>query len=277
MKNQTLQCKNVSFHLKNGTRLLLLILVTFSMLGTFSSCNSKKKMAANDLAQRLEKAKQDLTAVLNDGKTMSIEDMEQTLNRVKSQNFDTPYVKKLQPKVKEVKELIGQVEKKIANEKQKVIDDLNRRLLTLINDDTKSIEELEKELAEIKNTANKYSNAETQKLISQLEQKIRNMKAANTVDNSLEANFNRIVSLSKAGNIDQANAEIQKTLTLFESPETPVLIIVAIEGTIIDYDKPTTIEAYLNYLKDQKISRNVVKEVEKNAFGKIKVLELIKK
>lgn len=276
MKNHSLQHGRSTAIYSNGVKWLLLILVTCFTLGTFSSCNSKKKMAANDLETRLEKAKQQLTAILEDD-NMSIEEMESQLQTIKKQDFDNPFVKKLQPKVQEVKSLMVQVEKKIANAKQQQIDDLNLRLNALINDNTKSAEDLESELADIKNTAKKYSNSETQRLIQKLEEKIKNMKAAAKADETIDFQFDNIVSLATKGDINGANAEIQKILSQFESAQTPVLIIVAIEGTIIDYDKPTTIEAYLNYLKDQKINRNTVKEVEKNALGKIKLLTLIKK
>lgn len=277
MKNLSVKQRNASAFFSKGAKIMLLMLITCSMLGTFSSCNSKKKMAANDLETRLDKAKQQLTAILEDDGSMSIESMESQLNSIKSQDFDNPYVKKLEPKVKEIKELITKVEKKIANEKEKKIDEINSRLQSLINDNSKSASELERELNEIRIAAKKYSNAETQRLIKQLEDKIESMKNIPTTDEVMDLYFDNIVAMSKRGDVNGANAEIQKTLTLFESGQTPVLIIIAIEGTIIDYDKPTTIEAYLNYLKDQKINRNSIKEIEKTTLGKIKLLTLIKK
>ncbi|MDD4847511.1 MAG: hypothetical protein PHR53_01915 [Bacteroidales bacterium] len=277
MKNHSLQHVKSSVLYSNGVKWLLLILVTCFTLGTFSSCNSKKKMAANDLEARLEKAKQQLTAIMEDDGNMSIEEMESQLGAIKKQDFDNPYVKKLQPKVQEVKSLMAQVEKKIANAKQQQIDNLNARITSLINDNNKTVEDLESELADIKDVAKKYSNSETQNLIQKLEEKIKNMKAQAKVDETIDIQFDKIVSLAQKNDINGANAEIQKVLSQFENPQTPVLIIVAIEGTIIDYDKPTTIEAYLNYLKDQKVNRNAIKEIEKNALGKIKLLTLIKK
>ena len=64
---------------------------------------------------------------------------------------------------------------------------------------------------------------------------------------------------------------------MFESPNVPVLIIISQNLGFNDYDRPTTIEKYLNYLKDQKISPNRVQEIKYNANGKINELELIKK
>ena len=44
-----------------------------------------------------------------------------------------------------------------------------------------------------------------------------------------------------------------------------------------DYDKPTTIKKYLDYLKDQKKSPNAVEHLEFDDAGKIKEVTLIKK
>ena len=90
----------------------------------------------------------------------------------------------------------------------------------------------------------------------------------------LENNFR---SIANAGSISQANRVINETLGMFESNNVPVLIIISQAGGFNDYDRPTTIENYLNYLKDQKISRNSVNDIKYNANGKISELELIKK
>jgi len=45
----------------------------------------------------------------------------------------------------------------------------------------------------------------------------------------------------------------------------------------VDYDKPTTIKRYLNFVMDQKASRNAVDTYSVDGEGKIKELELIKK
>ena len=87
-------------------------------------------------------------------------------------------------------------------------------------------------------------------------------------------NFN---SIANAGSVSQANRVINETLGMFESPNVPVLIIIKQNAGFNDYDRPTTIEKYLNYLKDQKISPNKVHEIKYNANGKINELELIKK
>ena len=97
---------------------------------------------------------------------------------------------------------------------------------------------------------------------------------AQSANSILERNFS---SISRSGNISQANKLINETMSLFESPNVPVLIIISQNVGFNDYDRPTTIEKYLNYLKDQKISPNEVHEIKYNDNGKINELELIKK
>lgn len=92
--------------------------------------------------------------------------------------------------------------------------------------------------------------------------------------NILESNFARIAA---SNNTTQANSIINETLRLFASNNVPVLIIISQAGGFNDYDRPTTIENYLNYLKDQKVSRNEVSNLKFNENGKITEVELIKK
>jgi hypothetical protein len=46
---------------------------------------------------------------------------------------------------------------------------------------------------------------------------------------------------------------------------------------MVDYEKPTTIRYYLEFLKDQKGNRNNIESFKLDDNGKIKELELIKK
>jgi len=55
-----------------------------------------------------------------------------------------------------------------------------------------------------------------------------------------------------------------------------VLIIIAQSGGITDYDEPTTIQKYLNYLKDQKKKADTIENIVFDDAGKIKELELTK-
>ncbi|MDZ7608454.1 MAG: hypothetical protein U5K79_23355 [Cyclobacteriaceae bacterium] len=83
--------------------------------------------------------------------------------------------------------------------------------------------------------------------------------------------------IAKSTDITASNKYINEALGLFANENVPVLIIIAKSGEIVDYDRPTTIKKYLEYIKDQKISRNSIENVVYDASGKITELELIKK
>jgi len=68
----------------------------------------------------------------------------------------------------------------------------------------------------------------------------------------------------------------REILSRFSSPEAPVLIIIHEGDGLKDYDRPTTISKYLNYLKDQAKSPNEVANVVLDSRGKITELELRK-
>jgi hypothetical protein len=96
---------------------------------------------------------------------------------------------------------------------------------------------------------------------------------ANTPKTKLTNYFNAI---SNSSNVSSANTSINEALSLFASPETPVLIVISEEAGQKDYDRPTTIRDYLNYLKDQKKNINQISNLELDSTGKITTLELRK-
>ncbi|MEO0471718.1 MAG: hypothetical protein AAF206_18975 [Bacteroidota bacterium] len=83
--------------------------------------------------------------------------------------------------------------------------------------------------------------------------------------------------IAGSGNTGIANMNIQNALSMFSSPNAPVLIIIAQENGKNDYDRPTTIQKYLNYLKDVGKNPNKIENVVLDSNGKIKELELIKR
>ena len=83
-------------------------------------------------------------------------------------------------------------------------------------------------------------------------------------------------SIAGSGNVASANSSINEALTLFASPDTPVLIVISEEGGQKDYDRPTTIREYLNYLKDTRNNANSISDLQFDASGKITELELRK-
>lgn len=81
-----------------------------------------------------------------------------------------------------------------------------------------------------------------------------------------------------AASLADADARINEALKIFKSDDTPVLIIIAMEGGApVDYDKPTTARKYLERLKDVKVAPDPVFKATYNDAGKITKLKLIKK
>ena len=176
--------------------------------------------------------------------------------------------------------------KEYADKVQKAIAELN----AILNDDgTMPIAEMERRLNDIK--AQNLNDATVNDLIRQVEAKIAAAKEAERLRKEelerqkqlqkektkyeyIEEYFSGIAGASTA---DEANAQIAQALKLFTSPDTPVLIIISQDGGMNDYDKPTTISKYLNYLKDTKNNTNRVYDVQTDDYGQIKALELLKK
>jgi hypothetical protein len=83
-------------------------------------------------------------------------------------------------------------------------------------------------------------------------------------------------SIANSSNVASANANINEALSLFASPDTPVLIVISEQGGQKDYDRPTTIRQYLNYLKDTKNNANSISNLQMDSSGKITEVELMK-
>ena len=167
---------------------------------------------------------------------------------------------------------------------EQAVKDLN----AILDDETLwTLEEKEARVQTIKDW--NLQNAEVDDLLFQVEKKLARERAqkeeeerraaqerekANAADAILGRNFSNI---AKASSVSQANRIINETLGMFESPNTPVLIIIKQNVGFNDYDRPTTIENYLNYVKDQKKATEKVFDIKYNDNGKINELELIKK
>ena len=83
--------------------------------------------------------------------------------------------------------------------------------------------------------------------------------------------------VANATSIGAANSQINLALQQYATPDIPVLIIISQSGGFNDYDRPTTISLFLNYLKDKKKNTYRVENVKYDSQGKITELELIKK
>ena len=168
------------------------------------------------------------------------------------------------------------------------VDQAIKDLNAILDDETLwSLEEKEARVQTIKDW--NLQNAEVDDLLFQVEKNLARERAqkeeqerrereerekANAADAVLGRAFN---SIANAGSASQANRVINETLGMFESPNTPVLIIIKQNAGFNDYDRPTTIEKYLNYVKDQKTATEKVHEIKYNSNGKINEIELIKK
>ena len=87
----------------------------------------------------------------------------------------------------------------------------------------------------------------------------------------LENYFNAIAN---ASNLQSANNTIREALGMFSNQNIPVLIVIHEESGRKDYDEPTTIDRYLNYLKDTKKNLNFISDIRMDGSGKVTELEL---
>ncbi len=186
-----------------------------------------------------------------------------------------------------------QSQKKLA--KKKAAQELAERtaqaktdLLAIINDDGRmTLEEKEFKLNSIKRM--NLDDQEVKDLIVQAEEKIATERA--TLERKKEEErlarereakergqyssiTNALNSVASARDVNAANMAIREALLQFASEDVPVLILISQEGETKDYDEPTTIRRYLEYLKDQKKVSSRVINAEYDSNGKIKVLEL---
>lgn len=190
--------------------------------------------------------------------------------------------------------------KKIAAEKSAIelankIAQAKASLIDLLRDDNP--ETYEEKVAEFTRIMNmQLRDPEIEQLIDQVETKLAaeyqeilreqeeekkrqktealRLKKQAELDN-INAHF---ISIAQSANTTEANLRIQQTLTYYASPEVPVLLIIDIYGdNQKDYDKPTTIGHYLNYLKDVKAYNRQIESIKFDVNHKVIEIELIKK
>lgn len=173
-------------------------------------------------------------------------------------------------------------------EKERMIAKAKTDLLAILNDEGQmTLEQKEEELARIK--ALNLDDPEIRDLIRQVETRLAEERSARerevveekpvtadikNVQNLLNTLFDQIAT---SGSIASENQTINQAMGMFASPEVPVLIIINQQGDVVDYDRPTTIDKYLNYLKDQDKNINKVKEIKTNSSGKVTEVVLIRK
>ncbi len=213
--------------LKFSSRFVVIMLIATIAIGGATSCKSKKKLAkeaaAAEYAAKVEQAKKDLNAIINEETSWTIDEQAARVATIKSYNIDD----------EEVKGLIVKAEQKI--------EELRAR---------KAEEERLKREEEARRNA-----AQSEFVV---------------LDNSFNA-------IANAVSYDAANRKIDETLRQFASPDALVLIIISQEGGVNDYDRPTTISRFLEYLKDKKQYKYKVETLKRDSLGKITELELITK
>ena len=200
-------------------QLLTLILLGSLALGA-GGCKAKKeaRAAAAAKAETIAKARADLLSVINDQGSMTLEEKEEVVARIKDMNLQDA----------EIQNLIDRAEASIAEERS----------------------------AGRANTATTDSSSGSGEV------------NASSINNTLR-------DIARASGSD-ANFKIQEAMSMFASPDTPVLIVISQDGDQVDYDEPTTIKKYLEYLKDTRNEPAAVKNLEFDANGKIKEVELSK-
>ena len=258
--------------------LLFMVLIAAVVAGT-EGCKTSGKLSKKERKAQIEAAKRELTAIINGTTTKSLEEQDRYINEIANKNYNDS----------ELNSLLVQATQKLKKAwtdreklRQEQIDKSVAELLDMLaNKENKSADELETQLNVIKARNKNNQTEELNDLYSRVEKKIAGMRSGDTgnipLKTRLETNFQAIADAAKGGNLTQAASIIKSTLPLFASEETPVLIIIYKEGTTIDYDKPTNISRYLNFLKDQKNNSNNVDSYLLDGNGKIKELDLIKK
>ena len=173
-----------------------------------------------------------------------------------------------------------------AEKVQKALADLQA---ILDDDGTMPVSEMERRLNDIK-AMNLNDDAVNEK-IKLVEEKIASLKEAWRLKKEAEKEQERLnaektkydyineyfVRIANTQDVNAANGLIKEALKMYSSDDTPVLIIIHQEGDVVDYDKPTTIKKYLNFVKDQKKYNNKISSVKFDPYGQITELELIKK
>ncbi len=200
-------------------QLLMLVLLGSLALGA-GGCKAKKeaRAAAAAKAETIAKARADLLSVINDQGSMTLEEKEEVVARIKDMNLQDA----------EIQNLIDRAEASIAEERA----------------------------AASSNAVNESPSTSSGEV------------NASSMNNTLR-------DIARASS-SEANFKIREAMSMFASPDTPVLIIISQSGDQVDYDEPTTIKKYLEYLKDTRNEPAAVKNLEFDANGKIKEVELTK-
>jgi hypothetical protein len=263
--------KSINWH-----QVFIMMLIAAVVAGS-DGCKSTGKLTKKERKAQIEAAKKELNAIISGTSTKTLDQQEKYINDIANKNYNDADLNALLVQATQtVKKAYAEKE----TIRQQQIAEAKAVLFDLLqNKDNKSADEMESDLNQVKAKYKNLNDEEVNDLYARVEKKIASLRSGGNVPlkTKLENTFQGIADAGKSGNLTQASELIKSTLPLFVSDDTPVLIIIAKDGSMIDYDKPTTILRYLNFLKDQKSSRNAVDSYLLDNNGKIKELDLIKK
>ncbi len=244
---------------------------------SFDSCKSTGKLTKKEKKAQIEMYKKQMRGIIDGTTTMTLEEQDRAISEAINKNFGDNELNQLILQAQQVSKKAYAEQAKIRE--QKVAVARNKLYDLLVNKQNLTADQLEVEMNKIK--AENLGDDEINELLGRLEKKIADMRTMASGEMSLktklESSFQSIADAARSGNTSTANSLIDGALNYFSAPDIPVLIIISREGSIVDYDKPTTINNYLNFLKDQKENRNAVDSYKMDTAGKIKELDLIKK
>jgi hypothetical protein len=261
--------------MKNFKNVMILMVLVIAMAAGFEGCKSTGKMSKKERKSQIELAKKQLQSIINGTSTLSLSAQEKEVNDIINKKLNDPTVNDM---IIQAQQAIKKAYAEKDRLKQQKIDAAKAELLDmLLNNEGKSAAQLQTELDAIK--AQNLGDSEISDLIFKVQAKIDGMRSKPSlpVKTQIENAFQGIADAAKNGNLTDADNLIKNTLQYFTDPDAPVLIIIYRQGSQVDYDKPTTIQRYLNFCKDQKKSPNAVDALQQDASGKIKELDLIKK
>ena len=164
-------------------------------------------------------------------------------------------------------------------------------LISLLSDQGgKTLAEKEAALQAIKDLG--LNDPEVRDLIAKVEDKLARERAqadrlaaennaVNRAETEKQAKQRAIgtafAGIANAATPAAANLKIEETLRLFASPDAPVLIIIAEDNGVVDYDRPTTIRRYLEHIKDTGSVEEALSKMVMDDRGMIAELELKKR
>lgn len=88
----------MKLHIKNFVMIAMLALVT---IGGTTSCGSKKKLAKKEYEAKIEQAKKDLNAIINDETQWTLDEQRARVDEIEKADFQNPEIDELIVKAKE--------------------------------------------------------------------------------------------------------------------------------------------------------------------------------